>query len=550
MNPQGSPRRVSRTTELRLPSSANRLAVILEQNEDDSTPKSHTEDHPRNKSHEGGTIEASSSTPPLRLPKRRHLRQTSPGESKQTIFEPNLLSLPTTQAKNDIVRYSAPQASIENGLQCSIAGERASLSVARSSLLKTAVSLRFSQTAMSLNDNTNTERFRKELLRDIDDFAHLEHPDARIVMVGPKEVQLQGQDCVAAKVLPYGFILKVIAQTPKLVYYDMRLTVTEPSSDSRNRAAPRLIHCRIYYIPSEDSCLFEAISGQVILTAVAQTIEVTVFSPIRIELALWALSIRSTEPGQLVAHFLREKRAYKLTIFERTSQPHLEIVPLESGSLADLRYGATARLIAGGSSLTSGNTFYEITHTGDTRRNGSEITFAGFHSRLNPAETLVKVLVVHSGDSTQAAAKTWQNEYSILSQLVHDNIVKMRGFDARKYAFYLELPPHALTRHAEFPRATQMAILYHIANALPCMDSKGYMHQNVQLETIHDSNQRGAALSNFGSAASAHGAHKTEGGSLWYRPPEFHLHQQRGHQGDIWALGVVMLTIMGKSVKM
>lgn len=85
-------------------------------------------------------------------------------------------------------------------------------------------------------------------------------------------------------------------------------------------------------------------------------------------------------------------------------------------------------------------------------------------------------------------------------------------------------------------------VLYGITDALNYIHSKGITHDDIKPANILYSKQRGPVLIDFGwsSSGNIHTA-----GSPWYIPPEYEREGQRGAAGDIFALGVVMLFLLG-----
>ena len=72
------------------------------------------------------------------------------------------------------------------------------------------------------------------------------------------------------------------------------------------------------------------------------------------------------------------------------------------------------------------------------------------------------------------------------------------------------------------------------------------MHHDIKPHNIAHSPARGAVLLDFGQAATAksYGPH---GGTPAFLPPELFDAGARGHSGDVWAFGVTMLYVLGKT---
>lgn len=95
------------------------------------------------------------------------------------------------------------------------------------------------------------------------------------------------------------------------------------------------------------------------------------------------------------------------------------------------------------------------------------------------------------------------------------------------------LQPHEILR-----------ILQDLSSALAYLSTKDIVHHDIKPGNIAYSPSRGAVLLDFGFALSS--SSRTMGGSPWYIPPEYLVNKSRGFAGDIWALGITMLCILGK----
>jgi serine/threonine protein kinase len=113
----------------------------------------------------------------------------------------------------------------------------------------------------------------------------------------------------------------------------------------------------------------------------------------------------------------------------------------------------------------------------------------------------------------------------------------MENIDAPPLAQY---PCNTLT-------ATGMArILYDISSALYYMHRSGFAHNDIKPANILFSPARGAVLIDFGLSTELSDNSVHTGGTPWYVPPEFMEGGKRGAPGDVFALGVVMLYVVGK----
>jgi serine/threonine protein kinase len=84
-----------------------------------------------------------------------------------------------------------------------------------------------------------------------------------------------------------------------------------------------------------------------------------------------------------------------------------------------------------------------------------------------------------------------------------------------------------------------------MSSALAYLATQGIVHKDVKPGNISYSYRRGAVLLDFGIASYSSTSTKDEGGTPWYIPPEYLINRSRGFTGDIWALGVTLLYLLG-----
>lgn len=72
------------------------------------------------------------------------------------------------------------------------------------------------------------------------------------------------------------------------------------------------------------------------------------------------------------------------------------------------------------------------------------------------------------------------------------------------------------------------------------------VHNDIKPANIAYSPERGAVLFDFGVATSIKHTRHTAG-TPWYIPPDVLDSGMRGAPGDVWALGVTMLYVLGKT---
>ncbi|UKZ79676.1 hypothetical protein TrVFT333_007436 [Trichoderma virens FT-333] len=140
----------------------------------------------------------------------------------------------------------------------------------------------------------------------------------------------------------------------------------------------------------------------------------------------------------------------------------------------------------------------------------------------------------------------WKQEKEMLDMLKHRNIVDLKAFDGRQFAIYLEALPLSLSRGTKSPfsQSDAYTILRDVSSAFEYMSSLSIIHNDIKPHNIAYSPQRGPVLIDFGMATLDQD--KPAGGTPWYLPPDMLYGNRRGFAGDVWALGITMLYILGK----
>lgn len=123
--------------------------------------------------------------------------------------------------------------------------------------------------------------------------------------------------------------------------------------------------------------------------------------------------------------------------------------------------------------------------------------------------------------------------------------MSLKAFDGRMLAMYLEPLPPSLYRgmQAKLSLSDISRILYDISSALVYLKTIPIIHNDIKPRNITYSPRRGAVLIDFGLATSTNEWHA--GGTPWYLPPDLLDYNSRGSPGDIWALGITMLYLLG-----
>ncbi|KAI1112156.1 kinase-like domain-containing protein [Nemania sp. NC0429] len=196
---------------------------------------------------------------------------------------------------------------------------------------------------------------------------------------------------------------------------------------------------------------------------------------------------------------------------------------------------------------------YQIHHLGKIGPASSSSAVYTAKVSKYPAE-LVAVKYIKGKDPV-ARARMWQKEFMLHSQLNCEKIVPLLGGDARLSSLYLRLiDAHDLSHRSwrdpmsysfKGDQQDAMWVLIDMVKALEHMAEHGIVHHDIRPANIIYDKKHGAKLIDFGNARKSD-TPLHDGGSPWYIPPEYLKDEaERGPPEDVWALGIVLLYLMG-----
>jgi hypothetical protein len=244
-----------------------------------------------------------------------------------------------------------------------------------------------------------------------------------------------------------------------------------------------------------------------------------------------------------------------------TAEKGKEVATSNGHPLLDLQADETVE-IAGGCELDE----YTITKREPIAASSLSSVFTAEYSKVPGNVIVVKVLKTRTNANTANEALAarnvihqadiWLRELQYQEDLQHKSIVRLYGGDARFLALYMEhvdardLAAKGTWRvtgdYFNGTYADARRILHDIASALNYIHGRGLVHNDIKPGNILYSRERGAVLCDLGLSTYAKNP-PTTGGTPWYVPPEYIAVKQRGVQSDVWALGVVMLYLIGKT---
>lgn len=154
-------------------------------------------------------------------------------------------------------------------------------------------------------------------------------------------------------------------------------------------------------------------------------------------------------------------------------------------------------------------------------------------------------------------AETWLREFMNHEQLNHKNIPRLFGGDARYLSLYMEhIEAKDLTTRGYWQnpqttmfmgdRADAERILRDTGGALDYLHSRNLLHNDIKAGNVMYNRERGAVLCDFGMSYGKSAPQERIGGTPYYIGPEYIGQKLRGAPGDVWALGVTMLYVLGK----
>lgn len=411
------------------------------------------------------------------------------------------------------------------------------------------------------SDGSNTHGIRYEppgqdLAKVSQRLSRDDNSDVRMVVAIPTDLRLKGHNRRSAR-LTDGLFCEPISQTAEDVYYHLRLNL--PGVDTGSH----WVECKIYYVPTEDWCLFRSISGPLILARTNQVFRAESLKMYRLEPDHWSLTLPGGDANsgqRLVARFKLLCRQHRLEIIEpspisnmarlmglvlgvlgSTRRSSIQVFKPDDWSLSDLREGQTARILTGKNSSTPD---YQVKHVGDVGSTASEALFLCKHSSVSRERLLGKFAVVDL-DKLELTAESFKNELDAADKLHHPAIARIAAADGRAFARFIEAPPLSLVGYTKFSEGECLAILKDMSSALRHMEENEFAHRDVRPHNIRFCrDKQRAVLDNLGMTGHFNKAIEAET-KVWYLPPEYYKNKKRTHKADIWALGVTMLYVMG-----
>ncbi|KAI0182616.1 kinase-like domain-containing protein [Xylaria flabelliformis] len=206
--------------------------------------------------------------------------------------------------------------------------------------------------------------------------------------------------------------------------------------------------------------------------------------------------------------------------------------------------------------IGTGENSYKIKHRAMISDTYLTRVSAAEHSKVPGKLVAIKIIkTANPGeDATVRAAEAWMHETKIRSSFGdHFALAQYFGSDARFhsiYSEYINAKPLMDYRdsNCQFNGNTVRAwrILSDMAAGLSFVHAHNVVHADIKLMNIVFSPVRGAVLVDF-SRSFINGTPNQKYGAPWYIPPEFLSDpKSRDKTSDVWALGVVMMWVLGR----
>ncbi|KAM0271625.1 hypothetical protein ACHAQH_009032 [Verticillium albo-atrum] len=434
-------------------------------------------------------------------------------------------------------------------------------------------------------------------------------PDARLVLAHARWPDGEDPATILLPHSVCGWDIIGVVQRTQDINFTICLPFHHPPIDrASSRLIPTTLQCKIYYDPTRDQCLFVSETTMVIhlagLHPTARRQGISFGHHRVVEPGLWRISVGGDDgkPEQHLLDFLILQRQFTVTLhnprheepsvsakrsapdeaelgakrrrreggeteivlapatasrsLERTASSLLDLDDNEMAAVwtAESINAATNRSSlpeGSGKALSVSNAgAYKVTRLKLITDRSSATVFIGRHSEL--PDNIVAKVIRYQGKKTSkdlvSCAELWIQEKRCLEKLRHENIVSLKAFDGRLFAIYIERLPHSLQRglSSPFKPSDAQEILRHMSSAIAYLKTMRITHNDIKPANIAYSPARGAVLLDFGLALSSD-EKILPGGTPWYIPPEFIDEGTRGAKGDVWALGVTMLYVLGKT---
>ncbi|KAL7928064.1 kinase-like domain-containing protein [Trichoderma chlorosporum] len=299
--------------------------------------------------------------------------------------------------------------------------------------------------------------------------------------------------------------------------------------------------CDIIYDPASDDCYLYNRSGSSIYLMSSKeppqkrTVQSGKWTPIYS--GAWRVSITHGTTLYPIFDVLVRNRSFSISADNDKNV-------LTGTSILDLADGETIRI----TDLRDAKKTYDLTRLNEIADLPKTSVFSCQHSEFPGINLVAKVF---RWDKKHLVQIQMRREMELLRKLHHRNIISLLKADTRLLTLYLEHLPLSLDKNNKLERTWTDAetILFDISSALTYLSKQKIIHYDVKPANIAFSRKRGAILFDFDFGDYSKPKYGGLGGTFGYLPPEtIEPRKTRGLRGDVWALGVTILWIVGRYI--
>ncbi|KAL4408448.1 serine/threonine protein kinase-20 [Colletotrichum abscissum] len=393
-------------------------------------------------------------------------------------------------------------------------------------------------------------------------------PEARLIFACHRQPRNTDSAMIPLPHKIGGWNMVGVIQRTQDVNFTLCVPLNDPPCDPRlTRFIPLQVRCSVYYDPANDDCvLINKSCVDFYLTSLCSPTSRRRLSYDQTEVIKPASAKRLASGEQQKAGKRRRREGGEaevvLTTATDVTRRSTDAAVADGAKCLSLAIPTSRKIARTGGTplldLSDGEVAVvrskqvkddEVSHLPLGRGAGGVFSlFTGRDSVLS--EKVVAKVIRYKGKTSEdliKCASIWKREKSFLEKLHHPNIVTLKAFDGRVFAMLVERLPPSLHRGftSPFKASDGQRILHGTSSALAYLADQRVVHNDIKPANIAYSPERGAVLLDFGLATTMD-EKELPGGTPWYVPPDLIVQRTRGTPGDVWALGVTMLYVLGK----
>ncbi|KDN69570.1 putative serine/threonine protein kinase-20 [Colletotrichum sublineola] len=357
-------------------------------------------------------------------------------------------------------------------------------------------------------------------------------PDARLIFACCRQPRNTDSAMIPLPHKIGGWNMVGVVQRTHDVNFTLCVPLDGPPCDPKStRLIPLQLRCSIYYDPADDDCVLvnKSCVSFYLTSLCSSTIRrrLSYDQTVVIKPGMWRISVEVNDrtAEQHLVDFLVQRRQFTITLHESLPGSSSAAKRLASG---EEQIAAKRRRLEG-----------DVTEV---------ILTTATDPTCKPAVADVAKSLVPAITTSRKIARAGGTPILDLSDGgVAPNIISLKAFNGRVFAMLVEELPPSLHRglHSPFKPSDAHTILDGTSSALAYLADQRVIHNDIKPANIAYSPERGAVLLDFGLATTID-EKGLPGGTPWYIPPDLVIQRTRGTPGDVWALGITMLYVLGK----